>query len=309
VFPGDGHNADTLLRNADAAMYRAKANGRNNLQFFTAELSRAMLARVGIEHRLRNALTRKQLQLHYQPRVDVQNGRVVGAEALLRWRVPRQGLITPARFIEVAEETGLIVPIGKWVLNNACQQARAWQMQGLPPLVMSVNVSPRQFRHDDIVQTITDALRDTGLAPHCLQIELTEGLAMHDAEQHVLMLDEIKALGVQIAVDDFGTGYSSLSYLKRFPVDQLKVDRSFVTGLPGDRSDGAIVQAIVTLGHQLGLRVVAEGVENEQQNEFLRSIGCDEMQGYLFGHPMTAGEFGALLTHGVAQAQTAAQGA
>jgi EAL domain-containing protein (putative c-di-GMP-specific phosphodiesterase class I) len=241
--------------------------------------------------------------------VDVVTGRVVGAEALLRWRVPRQGLITPARFIEVAEDTGLIVPIGKWVLNMACQQARAWQMEGLPPLVMSVNVSPRQFRHGDIVQTIATALRDSGLPPGYLQIELTEGLAMHDAEQHVRMLDDIKALGVQIAVDDFGTGYSSLSYLKRFPVDQLKVDRSFVTDLPGDRDDAAIVQAIVTLGHQLGLRVVAEGVENEAQNAFLRSVGCDEMQGYLFGHPMSASDFAETMTNGVGDIPAVAMGA
>jgi diguanylate cyclase (GGDEF)-like protein/PAS domain S-box-containing protein len=291
LFPGDGNTADSLLRNADAAMYRANANGRNNLQFFTAELSQAMLARVGIEHRLRNAIARKQLELYYQPRVDVASGKLVAAEALLRWRLPRQGTVTPARFIEVAEETGLIVPIGRWALNTACQQAQAWRLQGLPPMVISVNVSPRQFRHDDIVKTIAMALQDSGLPAECLQIELTEGLAMHDAEHHIAMLNEIKALGVQIAIDDFGTGYSSLSYLKRFPVDQLKVDRSFVSGLPGDEDDAAIVRAIVTLGHQLGLRVVAEGVETEAQNILLRSIGCDEMQGYLFGRPKPVAEF------------------
>jgi diguanylate cyclase (GGDEF)-like protein/PAS domain S-box-containing protein len=291
LFPADGTTADTLLRNADAAMYRAKANGRNNLQFFTAELSQAMLARVGIEHQLRNALARKQLELYYQPRVDVATGRLVAAEALLRWRLPRQGTVTPARFIEVAEETGLIVPIGRWVLQTACRQAQAWRAQGLPSMIISVNVSPRQFRHDDIVNTIAAALQDSGLPAEALQIELTEGLAMHDAEHHVAMLNEIKALGVQIAIDDFGTGYSSLSYLKRFPVDQLKVDRSFVSGLPGDADDAAIVSAIVTLGHQLGLRVVAEGVENEAQNALLRTIGCDEMQGYLFGRPAPVAEF------------------
>ena len=296
VYPNDGRSAEVLLRNADVAMYKAKSNGRNNFQFFTTELNRMMVERVDIEHRLRNALSRKQLLLHYQPRVDVRSGRVVGAEALLRWRMPRQGLIPPSRFISVAEETGLIVPIGKWVLQVACQQAMAWQVVGLPPLVVSVNVSPRQFRQDNIVQTIADALRDSGLPPRCLQIELTEGLAMHDAENHVRMLDEIKALGVQIAIDDFGTGYSSLSYLKRFPVDQLKVDRSFVKDLATDADDAAIVQAIIALGHQLGLRIVAEGVENAAQYRFLRHNGCDEMQGYLFGRPMAADEFAGLLT-------------
>ena len=291
LFPSDGSNAESLLRNADAAMYRAKAKGRNNLQFFTVELSRAMLARVGIEHRLRNAIARKQLELYYQPRVDVNTGALVGAEALLRWRLPRHGTITPERFIEVAEETGLIVPIGRWALNTACQQAEAWRQAGHRELIISVNVSPRQFRHDDIVQTISSALQSSGLPAQNLQIELTEGLAMHDAEHHIAMLNQIKALGVQIAIDDFGTGYSSLSYLKRFPVDQLKVDRSFVSGLPGDADDAAIVRAIVTLGHQLGLRVVAEGVETEAQNALLRRIGCDEMQGYLFGRPKPATDF------------------
>ncbi len=296
VYPNDGRSAEVLLRNADVAMYKAKSNGRNNFQFFTAELNRMMVERVAIEHRLRNALSRKQLLLHYQPRVDVSSGRVVGAEALLRWRLPRQGVISPARFISVAEETGLIVPIGKWVLQAACQQAMAWQVVGLPPLVMSVNVSPRQFRQDNIVQTIADALHDSGLPPRYLQIELTEGLAMQDAENHVRMLDEIKALGVQIAIDDFGTGYSSLGYLKRFPVDQLKVDRSFVQDLATDPDDAAIVQAIIVLGHQLGLRIVAEGVETDAQYRFLHSSGCDEMQGYLFGRPMDAAEFAQLIT-------------
>jgi len=309
VYPNDGRTSDVLLRNADVAMYKAKSAGRNNFQFFTAELNRMMVERVNIEHQLRNALARKQLLLHYQPRVDVATGRIVGAEALLRWRMPRQGLISPARFISVAEETGLIVPIGKWVLQLACLQAMAWQAAGLPPLIVSVNVSPRQFRQDDIVSTISDALAESGLPPRFLQIELTEGLAMHDAEQHVSMLGDIKALGVQIAIDDFGTGYSSLSYLKRFPVDQLKVDRSFVKDLATDADDAAIVQAIIALGHQLGLRVVAEGVETSGQFEYLRRSGCDEMQGYLFGRPMTAEEFSELLGHGGADTALRAQGA
>ena len=295
VYPSDGASADVLLRNADAAMYKAKENGRNAVQFFTAELNHALVERLDIEHRLRGALARNQFLLHYQPRIDMDTGRIAGAEALLRWRVPQRGLVSPARFISVAEDTGLIVPIGRWVLHTACQQARDWQLAGLPPIVVSVNVSPRQFREGNIVETIAEALRVTGLAAHYLQIELTEGLAMHGAEKYVEMLGQIKVLGVQIAVDDFGTGYSSLSYLKRFPVDQLKVDRSFVIDLATDPDDAVIVQAIIALGHKLNLRVVAEGVETTEQFEFLRQAGCDEMQGYLFGMPMIAADFVALL--------------
>jgi diguanylate cyclase (GGDEF)-like protein/PAS domain S-box-containing protein len=296
VYPSDGDTADVLLRNADAAMYKAKENGRNAVQFFTAELNHALVERLDIEHRLRGALARQQFLLHYQPRIDMDTGRIAGAEALLRWRVPQRGLVSPARFISVAEDTGLIVPIGRWVLHTACKQARDWQVAGLPPIVVSVNVSPRQFREGNIVATIAEALRATDLEARYLQIELTEGLAMHGAEKYVDMLGQIKALGVQIAVDDFGTGYSSLSYLKRFPVDQLKVDRSFVIDLATDPDDAVIVQAIIALGHKLNLRVVAEGVETAEQLEFLRQSGCDEMQGYLFGMPMIASDFAALLT-------------
>ena len=295
VYPQNGRNADVLLRNADSAMYKAKESGRNTFQFFTPELNRLVVERIGLEHRLRSALARRQFLLHYQPRVDLRSRRIVGAEALLRWRVPGRGLVSPARFISVAEDTGLIVPIGKWVLQAACQQNKAWQVEGLPPIVISVNVSPRQFRQDDIVATIAEALGQSDLDPRFLQIELTEGLAMHDAEKYVGMLGRISALGVQIAVDDFGTGYSSLSYLKRFPVDHLKVDRSFVRDLPADPDDAAIVQAIIALGHKLGLKVVAEGVETVEQYDYLRRSLCDEMQGYYFSKPLLASDFGAML--------------
>jgi diguanylate cyclase (GGDEF)-like protein/PAS domain S-box-containing protein len=295
VYPDDGRSADVLLRNADSAMYKAKASGRNTIQFFTAELNRLAVERLAIEHRLRGALARKQFLLHYQPRIDMRSRRVVGTEALLRWRVPQGGLFSPARFISVAEDTGLIVPIGKWALQTACQQNKAWQMQGLPPIVVSVNVSPRQFVQDNIVRTVAEALDQSALAPQYLQLELTESLVMHDAEKFVTMLRDIKNLGVQIAVDDFGTGYSSLSYLKRFPVDHLKIDQSFVKDLAEDADDAAIVQAIIALGHKLGLKVIAEGVETEQQFNYLRRSGCDEMQGFHFCKPMIASDLAEIM--------------
>jgi EAL domain-containing protein (putative c-di-GMP-specific phosphodiesterase class I) len=208
------------------------------------------------------------------------------SEALLRWRIPARGTIAPRRFIALAEETGLIVPIGKWVLRTACAQNKAWQDQGLAPIVVSVNVSPRQFRQENIVQTVAAVLEETGLEPRFLELELTESMVMHDAPQLVAMLDELKNLGVQIAVDDFGTGYSSLSYLKRFPVDRLKIDRSFVEHIASDADDATIVRTIIALGHNLGLKVVAEGVESDEQLRFLRSNHCDEAQGFLLGRPV-----------------------
>jgi diguanylate cyclase (GGDEF)-like protein/PAS domain S-box-containing protein len=296
VFPQDGRSADVLLRNADSAMYKAKDNGRNNCQFFTAELNRVIFERLSVERRLRSALARKQFVLHYQPRINVRTGRIVAVEALLRWRAPQGGLYPPARFISVAEHTGLIVPIGKWVLRTACDQARSWQIQGLRSILVSVNVSPRQFREGDMLQTVAEALEQSGLQARYLQLELTESMMMGDAEKYVVMLRDLKQLGVQLAVDDFGTGYSSLSYLKRFPIDHLKIDRSFVKDIASDPDDGAIVQTIIALGHKLGMRVVAEGVETEEQREYLQRNRCDEMQGYYFAKPLPASEFAAMLT-------------
>ncbi|MFT3905376.1 MAG: EAL domain-containing protein [Steroidobacteraceae bacterium] len=295
LYPADGRSADVLLRNADSAMYKAKDSGRNNFQFFTGEMSRMMAERLSTENRLRGALKRRQFLLHYQPRVDAHDGRIVGAEALLRWRVPQRGLVPPDKFIGLAEDTGLIVPIGAWVLDTACQQNRAWQLEGLPPVVVSVNVSARQFCEQDFVATVAAALQNSGLAPQYLQLELTESLLMRDAEQAVIMLERLKRLGVQIALDDFGTGFSSLSYLKRFPVDYLKIDRSFVTDLAHDPDDAAIVQAVIALGHKLGLKVVAEGVEDEHQRVYLAHSQCDEMQGFHLGMPMLAHDFASCL--------------
>ena len=289
LHPEDGEDARTLLKHADSAMYRAKDSGRDNFQFFTRELNTLMTERLEMEGHLRRALERQQFVLAYQPRVDLDSGRIVAAEALLRWRIPKRGTIAPQRFIALAEETGLIVPIGKWVLQTACAQNKAWQDEGLPPIGVSVNVSARQFRQqENLVQTVAEVLRATGLEARYLELELTESMVMHDAPQLVAMLDQLKDLGVQIAVDDFGTGYSSLSYLKRFPVDRLKIDRSFVEHIASDPDDATIVRTIIALGHNLGLKVVAEGVESDEQLRFLRSNLCDEAQGFLLGRPVSS---------------------
>ena len=295
LFPEDGKDAETLLKNADAAMYRAKESGRNTLQFFTAELNARLTERLEMEQRLRRAVEHEHLLLHYQPRLDLVSGRILGVEALVRWQAPGEPLIPPGRFIPLAEETGLIVDIGRFVLNRACAQAVAWQSQGHPPLIVSVNVSPRQFRQDNFVDTVSAALRESGLAPQYLEIEITETMVMHDAPRMIRMLEELRQLGVQISVDDFGTGYSSLSYLRRFPVHRLKIDKSFVADVTDNAEDAAIVRTIITLGHNLGLKVVAEGVETAAQLEFLRSNGCDEMQGFYFSRPLPPAELAALL--------------
>jgi diguanylate cyclase (GGDEF)-like protein/PAS domain S-box-containing protein len=299
LHPDDGEEALTLLKHADSAMYRAKDSGRNNFQFFTRELNALMTEQLELETHLRRALERNQFVLRYQPRVNIATGQIVGAEALIRWRIPQRGTIPPLRFIGLAEETGLIVPIGKWVLQTACAQNKAWQEAGLPPIVVSVNVSPRQFRQENLVQTVARVLQSTGLEPRYLELELTESMVMHDAPQLVAMLDELKELGVQIAVDDFGTGYSSLSYLKRFPVDRLKVDRSFVEHMTTDGNDATIVRTIIALGHNLGLKVVAEGVETVQQVRALRAYQCDEAQGFLFARAVSARYLSRLLTKSI----------
>jgi len=295
LYPDDGGDAQTLLKHADSAMYRAKALGRNNFQFFTEELNAMMTERLELETGLRRALERNQFCLYYQPRVDIRTGAITGAEALLRWRVSDQEMMQPGKFIPVAEETGLIVPIGEWALREACQQNLAWQQAGLSPLVVAVNVSLRQFQRDDFLQTVSSVLQQTGLAAAALELEVTESSVMHNAERLIDMLSNIRALGVHISVDDFGTGYSSLSYLKRFPVDRLKIDRSFVQDILVDKDSEAIVRTIIALGHNLGLKLVAEGVENAEQVAYLLANGCDELQGFYYGRPMPAHEFELLL--------------
>jgi diguanylate cyclase (GGDEF)-like protein/PAS domain S-box-containing protein len=295
VYPQDGRDVMTLLKNADAAMYMAKGEGRSKYHLYSKELTVRACESLALETNLYRALEREELLLHFQPQVSLQSGDIVGVEALVRWQHPEIGLVSPARFIPLAEENGLIGAIGKWVMHAACVQASAWQNDGLPPLRIAVNLSGRQLGQENLVQDVSDILEDTGLDPACLELELTESSLMKQAEHAVKALDALRELGTTIAVDDFGTGYSSLSYLKRFPVDRLKIDRTFVRDIPQDTSDVALAKAIVALGHSLNLTVVAEGVETHAQRELLASIGCDEMQGFLYSAPRTASELVSLL--------------
>jgi len=299
MFPNDGRDAETLLKHADAAMYRAKAIGRNAHHFFTEEINAQIGERLALERDLRRALRHGEFVLHYQPKVDLRSGVMMGAEALLRWNHPEKGMIPPAHFIPVAEETGLIVPLGDWVLRAAACQARAWRDAGLAFDCLSVNLSARQFKQRDLVQQVRDALETSGLPAQCLELELTESLMMENVEVNLQCLNALKALGVQLSLDDFGTGYSSLSYLRRFPVDRLKIDKSFVRDIVRDAGDAAITQAVIRLGQILGLSVTAEGVETEEQLAFLARHGCDEAQGYYFSPPLAADAFEALWRRGL----------
>ncbi|WP_020654249.1 bifunctional diguanylate cyclase/phosphodiesterase [Massilia niastensis] len=295
VYPSEGTAADNLIEHADIAMYRAKKLGRNNFQFYTPAMNEESLERVRIESALRNALERNEFVLHYQPQVDLKSGQIVGMEALIRWNHPELGMVPPGRFVGVAEETGLIVPIGAWVMRSACAQNKAWQDAGLGRLRVAVNLSARQFGAADLIASLEAALNDTGLEPDCLEIELTESLFMSDVTPAVELLHRMKSLGVNLSIDDFGTGYSSLSYLSRFPIDVLKIDRSFVADITHDANDAAIVTSIIALAHNLKLAVIAEGVETAEQLDYLRTHGCDEMQGYYFSKPLPAADFEQLL--------------
>jgi diguanylate cyclase (GGDEF)-like protein len=295
LFPDHGGTAQALITNADAAMYQVKKSGRNGFQLFTPQMSTFFPDRLALERDLRKALERCELELHYQPKVDVINGGTTGMEALVRWRHPQRGLILPNDFIPLAEETGIIVPLGQWVLREACRQNKAWQALGLPPLRVAVNISAAQLRHDDLADQIALALHDTGLDARYLEIEITESVVMQNASSAVATLDRLSQMGIHLAVDDFGTGYSSLSYLNRFPINTLKIDSSFIRDLSSDRNDAVIVRAIITLAHSLHLQVVAEGVEHDSQLGFLRSFGSDQYQGYLHSKPLPAAEFEGLL--------------
>ncbi|MBW7902453.1 MAG: EAL domain-containing protein [Rhodocyclaceae bacterium] len=295
LFPQDGRDFQTLLKHADTAMYRAKESGRNAYQFFAREMNEAALERLMLENSLRVALERRELVLHYQPQVELAGGRIVGAEALVRWQHPQLGTIPPAKFIPIAEACGLIVPIGAWVLKEACRQAAAWRVAGLPPITVAVNLSSAQFRQQRFEETVAGVLRLTGLPAEHLELELTESIVMEDAETTVQALRRLSVMGVQLAIDDFGTGYSSLSYLKRFPIDKLKIDRSFVRDIVSDADDWAIASTVISMGQSLRLQVIAEGVENSEQLEMLRGQGCHAVQGYHFSKPLPAEAFAGLL--------------
>jgi diguanylate cyclase (GGDEF)-like protein/PAS domain S-box-containing protein len=298
TFPDDGKDAETLLKNADIAMYRAKDQGRNNYQFYSAQMNKHTFERLAMESSLRRALERNEFLLHYQPKLDLRTGAIAGLEALVRWQHPDWGMVSPAQFIPLAEESGLIVQIGEWVLRTACEQNKRWRDQGIPPMRVAVNLSARQFTQKTLLSDVARIIAQTGLTPDCLELEITESLVMHNPEGAAETLHKLKDMGISLAIDDFGTGYSSLAYLKRFPIDCVKIDRSFIKDIPAEADDMAITKGIIALGHSLRLKVVAEGVETVEQQDFLRSNDCDEMQGFLFSKPLPAEEVTTLLnTH------------
>jgi diguanylate cyclase (GGDEF)-like protein len=295
MFPENGSDGHTLTKNADMAMYLAKEEGKNDFRFFSTEIKAQSIERLMLETSMRHALELGQFSLHYQPKLDIATGKISGVEALLRWMHPDLGNLAPMKFIPLAEETGLIIPIGRWVLRTACAQNMAWQRAGLPAISMAVNLSPRQFQDDHLLRDIDDVLKDTGLPPHLLQLEITESMVTQNVDRAVKLLDEIQGRGIRLAIDDFGTGYSSMSMMKRFPIDTIKIDRSFVRDLAENVEDRAIATAIINMGKALGLTVVAEGVETAEQDSFLRQHSCDEIQGYLFSKPVPAGDIPSLL--------------
>jgi diguanylate cyclase (GGDEF)-like protein len=298
VYPFDGEDVDTLLRNADTAMYCAKGRGRNNYQFYARSMNAEASRRLHLETRLRQAIDRDEITIHYQPLIYAASGELAGTEALLRWDDPDMGIVYPNEFIPVAEETGLIISLGDWVLRGACAQFQAWRAAGLALPRMAVNLSGLQLRQPRMVETVAQVLEETGVDPSCLELEITESTIMQDDDITSATLGELRDMGIGLALDDFGTGYSSLSYLRRFPLTRVKIDRSFVKEIPGDASDSALTAAVINMAHSLGLRVVAEGVETEEQAEFLREMGCDELQGFLFSPAVPSDALGALVSKG-----------
>lgn len=295
MYPSDGTDMQTLTKNADMAMYLAKEDGKNGFRFFTKEIKTQSIERLMLESALRRALERDQFSLHYQPKIDMASGQITGVEALLRWNHPELGIVSPGQFIPLAEETGLIVPIGRWVLEEACAQNMAWQRRGLRPVTVAVNLSPRQFADPHLLHDVDEALLASGMSPVLLQLEVTESMVMRNVSRAIKILDAIQARGIRLAIDDFGTGYSSMSLMKQFPIDTIKIDRSFVRDLPVDTEDQAIAQAIISMGKALGMTVIAEGVETVEQETFLRNHACDEMQGFLFSKPLPAKQMADLL--------------
>jgi diguanylate cyclase (GGDEF)-like protein len=298
IYPDDGQDAETLIKSADTAMYYAKEKGRNNYQFFKQDMNDRAVERQSLEGSLRQALTRQEFVLHYQPKVNLETGAITGAEALIRWLHPIRGPLSPNQFVSIAEDSGLIVPIGQWILREACRQAQAWQNAGLGSTPIAVNISAVEFRREDFLADLRGILRDTGLDPHYLEIELTESVLVQDVESTMAVLHALKALGVQLAIDDFGTGYSSLSYLRQFPIDTLKIDQSFVRDIATVTGDATIVRAVIGMGNSLKLRVSAEGVETREQLAFLQAEHCEEGQGFYFSPPIDAEAFAELLGAG-----------
>jgi len=294
AFPADGADGETLMKNADAAMFKAKQVGRASYQYYTAQMNERAMEKLLLENDLRRALERDEFHLYYQPKQDMKSGRIVGLEALLRWEHPRHGVMAPTQFVPLLEDSGLIVKVGDWVVRAACRQIRDWQEAGVPAVPVAVNLSAKQFLHHDLIGVIERAL-EVGIEPRLLALEITESDVMQRPEEVVAMLHQVKARGIAVAIDDFGTGYSSLAYVKRLPVDALKIDRSFVTGLPEDADDASIARAVIAMAHSLGLKVIAEGVETEAQRAFLAAQGCDQLQGYLISRALGAAECAALL--------------
>ncbi|WP_137885998.1 EAL domain-containing protein [Pseudomonas sp. 2FE] len=301
IYPDDGEDAETLIKKAEAAMQHAKENGRDDFRFFIPDMNLRAREQQSIEEGLRHALERHEFVLHYQPKLNLESGAITGAEALIRWQHPDRGFVSPAQFIPIAEDSGLIVPISQWVLREACRQARAWRDADLPPLSMAVNISALEFRSKDFLEGIRAVLLETRLEPRYLELEITEGVLMQDIESTGSVLRALKDMGVRLAIDDFGTGYSSLSYLRRFPVDVLKIDQSFVRDISTDANDAAIVSAIIGMGTSLKLQVIAEGVETQEQLAFLQAHRCEEGQGYYFSRPVAADAFATLLAGGMAE--------
>jgi len=295
-YPRDGQRCEELFKNSETALYRAKAAGGSGYRVYNAEMDTRGKERLNMETALYHALKGEQFVLHYQPQFDLSSRRMIGAEALIRWQHPETGMISPGEFIPILEETGLIVPVGEWVLRTACAQNKKWQDDGLAPVVIAVNLSVIQFRQPGLAQTVLTILQETGLPPEYLELEITENVAMNDEEGVITILNELREIGIQIAIDDFGTGYSSLSYLKRFPINKLKIDQSFVRDMSDGTNDNCIVMAIIGMGHSLKLKVIAEGVETQAQSDVLKLNGCDEVQGYFFGRPMKNIDLASLMT-------------
>jgi len=288
IFPQDGEIGEELLKNADAAMYQSKEDGRNNYSFYNSRLTESSMERINMVSSLRQALDRQELEVHYQPQVSLPNRQIVSAEALIRWNHPENGLLQPARFLALAEESGLIVPIGLWVLRTACEQICHWKAAGLPIQRVAVNLAGKQIRRADLLLQVRDILRQTGCRPDWLELEITEGFIMRETDSAIQILQDLRRIGVHLAIDDFGTGYSSLSHLKRLPIDRLKIDRSFIRDLARDPSDAAITRAVIALGTSLKLEITAEGVENAYQERFLVRESCHQAQGFRYGRPMPA---------------------